>query len=44
MRHCGVIRTPYHEGNKKIPLNTVILPPLSPSMLEDGAQLILVSI
>ncbi|KAL3273743.1 hypothetical protein HHI36_015171 [Cryptolaemus montrouzieri] len=43
MRHCGLQRSSYFEGSKKVPLNTVVLPPLSPNFVENGAQLLLVN-
>ncbi|KAK9888330.1 hypothetical protein WA026_000586 [Henosepilachna vigintioctopunctata] len=43
MRNCGFSRSPYYDGYKKIPLNTVILPPLTPTLVENGTQLLVVN-
>ncbi|KAJ8959034.1 hypothetical protein NQ318_022289, partial [Aromia moschata] len=40
MRHMRVSRRHSLVDNKKVPLNTIVLPPLSPPIPENGAQLI----
>lgn len=41
MRHMGVhSRRHSLVDNRKVPLNTIILPPISPPLPENGAQLI----
>lgn len=40
MKHFGVHRGNLLANNRKVPLNTVILPPISPPLPENGSQLI----
>lgn len=40
MKHLGVQRSTMLENSRRVPLNTIILPPISPPLPEKSSELI----